>query len=177
MVKWPRCIVIANGYPIDLDTIWLVSDRKVLYSKMQIVENKVSDLCSLFHVIYLKVGGFLSALTFFWIAEVVVSPPFVYLPLVKDLLRSDIYVAAQNCWVRKGGAFTGEIRFVLTWFSISLWKLLLACIFCFWVSDGLCFFHSAEMLVNLSIPWVIIGHSERRALLNESNEVSYVGLV
>ncbi|KHG20119.1 Triosephosphate isomerase, cytosolic [Gossypium arboreum] len=26
------------------------------------------------------------------------------------------------------------------------------------------------MLVNLSIPWVIIGHSERRALLNESNE-------
>ena len=35
-------------------------------------------------------------------------------------------------------------------------------------------FHSAEMLVNLSIPWVILGHSERRALLNESNEVSYV---
>ncbi|KAA3489624.1 triosephosphate isomerase, cytosolic-like [Gossypium australe] len=30
--------------------------------------------------------------------------------------------------------------------------------------------NSAEMLVNLSIPWVIIGHSERRALLNESNE-------
>ncbi|KAK8536130.1 hypothetical protein V6N13_009509 [Hibiscus sabdariffa] len=29
---------------------------------------------------------------------------------------------------------------------------------------------SAEMLVNLSIPWVIIGHSERRALLKESNE-------
>ncbi|TYI67266.1 hypothetical protein E1A91_D08G004800v1 [Gossypium mustelinum] len=26
------------------------------------------------------------------------------------------------------------------------------------------------MLVNLGIPWVIIGHSERRALLNESNE-------
>ncbi|MFQ6625238.1 hypothetical protein Gotur_005838, partial [Gossypium turneri] len=50
----------------------------------------------------------------------------------------DFHVAAQNCWVRKGGAFTGEI--------------------------------SAEMLVNLGIPWVIIGHSERRALLNESNE-------
>ena len=27
------------------------------------------------------------------------------------------------------------------------------------------------MLVNLDIPWVILGHSERRALLNESNEV------
>lgn len=70
--------------------------------------------------------------------EVVVSPPFVFLSLVKSLLRSDIQVAAQNCWVRKGGAFTGEV--------------------------------SAEMLVNLGIPWVIIGHSERRLLLNESNE-------
>jgi hypothetical protein len=31
--------------------------------------------------------------------------------------------------------------------------------------------NSAEMLVNLDIPWVILGHSERRQLLNESNEV------
>lgn len=30
---------------------------------------------------------------------------------------------------------------------------------------------SAEMLVNLDIPWVILGHSERRAILKESNEV------
>ncbi|PQP95221.1 triosephosphate isomerase cytosolic [Prunus yedoensis var. nudiflora] len=29
---------------------------------------------------------------------------------------------------------------------------------------------SAEMLVNLGIPWVIVGHSERRIILNESNE-------
>lgn len=70
--------------------------------------------------------------------EVVVSPPFVFLPMVKDLLRPDFHVAAQNCWVRKGGAFTGEV--------------------------------SAEMLVNLNIPWVILGHSERRALLGESND-------
>ncbi|KAG2258037.1 hypothetical protein Bca52824_077331 [Brassica carinata] len=62
------------------------------------------------------------------------SPPYVFLPLVKSTLRSDFYVAAQNCWVKKGGAFTGE------------------------------------MLVNLDIPWVILGHSERRALLNDSNE-------
>ncbi|RVW66165.1 Triosephosphate isomerase, cytosolic [Vitis vinifera] len=72
------------------------------------------------------------------IVEVVVSPPFVFLPLVKSLLRSDFQVAAQNCWIRRGGAFTGEI--------------------------------SAEMLVNLGIPWVILGHSERRSLLAESNE-------
>jgi triosephosphate isomerase len=31
---------------------------------------------------------------------------------------------------------------------------------------------SAEMLVNLQVPWVILGHSERRALLSESNDVS-----
>ncbi|KAK4385418.1 Triosephosphate isomerase, cytosolic [Sesamum angolense] len=72
------------------------------------------------------------------VVEVVVSPPFVFLPLVKSTLRSDFHVAAQNCWVKKGGAYTGEV--------------------------------SAEMLVNLDIPWVILGHSERRALLGESNE-------
>ncbi|KAJ6799260.1 triosephosphate isomerase, cytosolic-like isoform X1 [Iris pallida] len=72
------------------------------------------------------------------VVEVVVSPPFVFLPLTKDSLRPDFHVAAQNCWVKKGGAFTGEV--------------------------------SAEMLVNLGIPWVILGHSERRALLGESNE-------
>ncbi|GJU46073.1 kinase-like domain-containing protein [Tanacetum coccineum] len=29
---------------------------------------------------------------------------------------------------------------------------------------------SAEMLANLGVPWVILGHSERRALLSETNE-------
>ncbi|KAK1299134.1 hypothetical protein QJS10_CPB14g00611 [Acorus calamus] len=72
------------------------------------------------------------------VVEVVVSPPFVFLPLVKSSLRPDFHVAAQNCWVKKGGAFTGEI--------------------------------SAEMLVNLGIPWVILGHSERRLILSEANE-------
>ncbi|KMZ74865.1 Triose-phosphate isomerase [Zostera marina] len=72
------------------------------------------------------------------IVEVVLSPPYVFLGMVKDLLRPDFHVAAQNCWVKKGGAFTGEI--------------------------------SAEMLANVDIPWVILGHSERRAILKESNE-------
>ncbi|XP_074308251.1 triosephosphate isomerase, cytosolic [Silene latifolia] len=72
------------------------------------------------------------------VVEVVVSPPYVFLTSVKSELRPEIQVAAQNCWVKKGGAFTGEV--------------------------------SAEMLSDLSIPWVILGHSERRALLNESNE-------
>lgn len=44
-------------------------------------------------------------------AEVVVGPPFPFLTLTKTLLRKDFAVAAQNAWVRKGGAFTGEVRF------------------------------------------------------------------
>ncbi|WCJ19618.1 triosephosphate isomerase [Euphorbia peplus] len=72
------------------------------------------------------------------VVEVVVSPPSVFLSLVKSSLKPDFHVAAQNCWVKKGGAFTGEI--------------------------------SAEMLVDLDIPWVILGHSERRLILGESNE-------
>ncbi|GJX22788.1 triosephosphate isomerase, cytosolic [Tanacetum coccineum] len=43
------------------------------------------------------------------VVEVVVSPPFVFLTSVKSELRSEIQVAAQNCWVKKGGAFTGEV--------------------------------------------------------------------
>ncbi|KAF3553697.1 hypothetical protein F2Q69_00015106 [Brassica cretica] len=45
------------------------------------------------------------------VVEVVVSPPYVFLPLVKSILRPDFHVAAQNCWVKKGGAFTGEVSF------------------------------------------------------------------
>lgn len=51
------------------------------------------------------------------------SPPFVFLPLVKSELRSDFHVAAQNCWVKNGGAFTGEVRYVTILFvyRVVLW--------------------------------------------------------
>lgn len=52
----------------------------------------------------------------FTFTEVVVSPPFVFLPVVKSLLRPDFHVSAQNCWVRKGGAYTGEVRYVAYFF-------------------------------------------------------------
>eukprot|EP00898_Chlorokybus_atmophyticus_P001518 jgi/Chlat1/2367/Chrsp17S02641 len=71
--------------------------------------------------------------------EVIVAPPFIYLDAVARDITPNIQVSAQNCWIRAGGAYTGEI--------------------------------SAEMLVDASIPWVILGHSERRALCGESNEV------
>ncbi|GMI88102.1 triosephosphate isomerase, PLASTID ISOFORM TRIOSE PHOSPHATE ISOMERASE [Hibiscus trionum] len=41
--------------------------------------------------------------------DVVVSPPFVYLDMVSTSLTDRIEVSAQNSWIGKGGAFTGEI--------------------------------------------------------------------
>uniref|UniRef100_UPI00359030F8 Triosephosphate isomerase n=1 Tax=synthetic construct TaxID=32630 RepID=UPI00359030F8 len=71
--------------------------------------------------------------------EVVIAPPAVYLPQVRQQLRKDIQVAAQNCYTKGSGAFTGEI--------------------------------SPEMLKDLGIPWVILGHSERRNIFGESDEL------
>lgn len=42
--------------------------------------------------------------------DVVVAPPFVYLDQVSSSLTDRIEVSAQNSWIGKGGAFTGEIR-------------------------------------------------------------------
>ena len=77
----------------------------------------------------------------YFVAEVVVSPPFVFLPLVKNLLRSDFEVAAQNCWVRKGGAFTGEIRYLLYFVfcvCVDSWTVTTTCAFS--ITVLLCFY-------------------------------------
>ena len=65
-------------------------------------------------------------------AEVVICPPFVYLPTLKAN-------GAQDCFWEEKGAFTGEI--------------------------------SPLMLKNLGCKYVIIGHSERRRNLNETDEM------
>ncbi|OIV92170.1 hypothetical protein TanjilG_30811 [Lupinus angustifolius] len=41
--------------------------------------------------------------------DVVVAPPFVYIDQVKGSITNRIEISAQNSWVGKGGAFTGEI--------------------------------------------------------------------
>lgn len=41
--------------------------------------------------------------------EVWCAPPFIYLENVRSSLSSRFAVAAQNCWIGPGGAFTGEI--------------------------------------------------------------------
>ncbi|KAF8154554.1 triose phosphate isomerase [Crassisporium funariophilum] len=69
--------------------------------------------------------------------EVVIAPPAIYLLQVKDTVRKEIKVAAQNCYFKESGAFTGEI--------------------------------SPKQLVDAGIPYVLLGHSERRTLFHETS--------
>jgi triosephosphate isomerase len=65
--------------------------------------------------------------------------PFPYLPMAQKKISGKINysIAAQNCYHKNAGAFTGEV--------------------------------SAEMLNSLHIPYVVIGHSERREYFAETN--------
>ena len=76
-------------------------------------------------------------------AEVVVCPPFVYVPTVADsVANSDVKLGAQNLCEQDSGAFTGEV--------------------------------SGSMLSDIGCEYVIIGHSERRAMYGESDAVTAV---
>ncbi|KAH9476170.1 Triosephosphate isomerase [Psilocybe cubensis] len=71
--------------------------------------------------------------------EVVIAPPALYVIPVQQIVRKDVKVAAQNCYFKESGAFTGEI--------------------------------SPKQLVDAGIPYVILGHSERRTLFHETSEL------
>ncbi|KAI1870469.1 uncharacterized protein JN550_005397 [Neoarthrinium moseri] len=71
--------------------------------------------------------------------ETVIAPPALYLLLVRENLKKEIGVAAQNVYDKPNGAFTGEI--------------------------------SVSQLQDSGIAWTILGHSERRTILRESDEV------
>ncbi|MBU6951998.1 triose-phosphate isomerase [Hahella sp. HN01] len=72
--------------------------------------------------------------------DVVVCPPFPYLPSVGDAVSgSEVELGAQNCSATEDGAYTGEV--------------------------------SARMCVDVKCSWVILGHSERRVLFAESDDV------
>ncbi len=42
--------------------------------------------------------------------DVIVAPTFLHLPYVVDNIDPRYQVSAQNCWVGKAGAYTGEVR-------------------------------------------------------------------
>ncbi len=71
--------------------------------------------------------------------QVVIAPPFTYLPQTVAQLDSEKYysVAAQNCHFEVSGAYTGEI--------------------------------SAAMISSVGAEYVIIGHSERRMYFQEDD--------
>lgn len=71
--------------------------------------------------------------------EAVFGVPFPYLVNIKDKIagKQNVLVAAQNCYSKASGAYTGEV--------------------------------SVEMLKSIGVPYVIIGHSERREYFNETN--------
>ncbi|KAI0430458.1 triose-phosphate isomerase-like protein [Xylaria sp. FL1042] len=71
--------------------------------------------------------------------ETVIAPPALYLLLVREKVKKEIGVAAQNVFDKPNGAFTGEI--------------------------------SVQHLKDSGIDWTILGHSERRTLLGETDEV------
>ncbi|ORY69655.1 triosephosphate isomerase [Pseudomassariella vexata] len=71
--------------------------------------------------------------------EVVVAPPALYLQLVRESLRKEVGVAAQNVYDKPNGAFTGEI--------------------------------SVSQLKDSNIHWAILGHSERRTILAETDDI------
>lgn len=71
------------------------------------------------------------------IAIIAVPAPYLLLAHQKLLNKANMYVAAQNCYSKKSGAYTGEI--------------------------------SVEMLQSIGVPYVVLGHSERREYFNESN--------
>ena len=90
------------------------------------------------------------------------APPSLYLQYVIDKLPSNVAVAGQNCYKAEKGAFTGEIRFVVMAGQKST-KYVVQC------SDSV----SPQMLLDIGCRWVILGHSERRNIFKETDEVSY----
>jgi triosephosphate isomerase len=71
------------------------------------------------------------------ISVIAVPAPYLILAQQKLAGKANFFVAAQNCYTKKSGAYTGET--------------------------------SVEMLQSIGIPYVLIGHSERREYFNETN--------
>ncbi|RVW13175.1 Triosephosphate isomerase, chloroplastic [Vitis vinifera] len=126
--------------------------------------------------------------------DVVVAPPFVYLDQVKNSLTDRIEISAQNSWVGKGGAFTGEISLIgncpvyngceanlvlvngLTFLKILAMKILhgflylIGLLYCGSLPSKWLLIHIVEQLKDIGCNWVILGHSERRHVIGEDDQ-------
>jgi triosephosphate isomerase len=72
--------------------------------------------------------------------EMVFGVPFPYIINIEKKIagKQRVHIAAQNCYSKVSGAYTGEV--------------------------------SVEMLKSIGVPYVIIGHSQRREYFKESNK-------
>ena len=94
----------------------------------------------------------------------VIAPPALYLDQCRKQVRKGISIAAQNAFNATSGAYTGEIRYIF--------GDCLVLIFYLYIYYHLPFENdSPEQLKDLDIEWVILGHSERREIFKESDEV------
>ena len=80
----------------------------------------------------------------------VIAPPAIYLISVKESVRKEVQIAAQNCYFKESGAFTGEIRYFFTRVHDN---------FFFKVLTPKCSsLNSPKQLVDAGIPYVILGN-------------------
>ena len=97
-----------------------------------------------------------------------IAPPAIYLIPVRESVRKDIKVSAQNAYIKKSGAFTGEIRYAILhipYLQPSFISSPTHTLF------NLPPFSSPAQLVDAQIPYVILGHSERRTLFHETSDL------
>ena len=92
----------------------------------------------------------------------VIGAPTIYVDYLRSVLPPSWEVAVQNCYKVESGAFTGEIRCGTTKAG-----LVIALLLNFFFFE----FGSPAMALDCGATWVILGHSERRHVFGESDEV------
>jgi len=105
--------------------------------------------------------------------DIVIFPPYTLLFFLKDLIDlPNMYLGAQNMHWEENGAFTGEISPLMLKDLIVLPNIYLGAQNMHWEENGA---YTGEisplMLKDLEVEYVIIGHSERRNLFNETDEI------
>lgn len=106
----------------------------------------------------------------------VCGSPSIYLDFVRSKLDAKFGVAAQNCYKTAKGAFTGEIRYErvqichksVTFGILTTDSVYFTVAVMFSVTNVAC---SPAMIKDCGVNWVILGHSERRHVFGESDEV------
>ncbi|PKU64598.1 Triosephosphate isomerase, chloroplastic [Dendrobium catenatum] len=99
------CACVSNTHPLFLRRADAAASRRSfggIFAMAGTGKNGTKDSIS-------KLVADLNSATLENDVDVVVAPPFIYIDQVKRSLVDRIEISAQNSWIGKGGAFTGEI--------------------------------------------------------------------